>query len=420
VLLGRYLGASEFHIGLLSAIPPATVALQLFMTNVIDRIGYREMMLLGWGTRSFMLLLVAPLPFLVGHVPSQWLVWALLLALTAFNVIRGLASGAWLPWLRGLLPESQRGTYFGLEQRVMNLSGFVTLLGCGWFLGDEAAGWKYCVLFLIAWAVGMASVAYLRRAPSLPPERRDSGARPLKEVLRLARIIWKHKPFRRITRFVGVLNIALTPVPAFLVLYVREDLGWPEGQVLKLQAASTLGVLLTAVFWGRLSDRAGSRPLLALGLTAQLLIAAWWMMTALSIIHPTFWLGIIAYFFYGVAAAAMAVSQMRLVLGSSPSGETTISMAVYQVIVALCAGVSPVVWGAVLDVMRKSSWTQNLQYSLPFAIFFSTCITIGIVAHVLLSKVTEERAVRAHQLVVQAIYDWPVKVVSGVVLRGRR
>jgi MFS family permease len=131
VLAARHIGATEFHIGIMNALPVLLIALQLLATNLVDRLGYRRLMLMGWSARSFMLLLIAPLPMLTGIVPPWVLILGMIIPIMGFSAIRGFASGAWLPWLTAVLPPEQRGLYLGKEQRTMNVSGLATLLLCG-------------------------------------------------------------------------------------------------------------------------------------------------------------------------------------------------------------------------------------------------------------------------------------------------
>ncbi|MEO8377237.1 MAG: MFS transporter, partial [Candidatus Sumerlaeota bacterium] len=194
VLTARYLGANEFHIGIMTALPVLLTALQLFATNFVERLGFRRIMLMGWSTRSFMLLLISPLPFIAHAISPEhrvYLVWAMIFSIGGYATIRGLVSGSWLPWLTAVLPVSQRGNYLGREQRTMNLSAFITLVLSSWFLGDKPGDWRYAVLFVVAWLAGMGSVHYLGKAEDTPPtSKHDAPRRRLPDLMKGVRRAW--------------------------------------------------------------------------------------------------------------------------------------------------------------------------------------------------------------------------------------
>ncbi len=419
VLAARHIGATEFHIGIMNALPVLLIALQLLATNLVDRLGYRRLMLMGWSARSFMLLLIAPLPMLTGIVPPWVLILGMIIPIMGFSAIRGFASGAWLPWLTAVLPPEQRGLYLGKEQRTMNVSGLATLLLCGFFLGGNPAGWKFSTMFVVAWAAGMMSVYFLRNTADTPPTANENQPhRSLAQVWEAIVRIWGHKAFRRTTSFVSLYTIALSSIPVFLVLFVKEELGYTDGQVLKMQAATTLGVLATAVYWGQLSDRSGSRPLLRLSDLGMLAILAYWLGAALGFYRPALIEIISAYGLWGVFSAAHAVAQTRLVLSCSPKDELIVGTAFFQVIVALFGGVAPIFFGGALEWLRHPADGGAGLGRIAFAIIFGIALILGLLSQILLSRVPESAALATHRLVMQVVYDWPIKVLSGIASSG--
>ncbi|MCC7391767.1 MFS transporter, partial [Candidatus Sumerlaeota bacterium] len=415
VLTARHLGANEFHIGIMSALPIMLTALQLFATNLVDRLGYRRLMLMGWSARSFMLLLISPLPFLVGKAPSEYLVWGMILPIMGFSAIRGFASGAWLPWLSAVLPPSQRGNYLGREQRTMNLGTFATLLLSGWFLGTNPSNWQYALLFVFAWMAGMASVYFLRKTDDTPPTaRQGEPRRGIAELLRGVRRTWRHTPFRRTMHFIFVYTLALSAFPAFLVLFVKEELHFKEGEVLVVQAANAVGVFITAVYWGMLSDRSGSRPLLRIADIGMIIIVLYWIAAAFNFHTTTFLEAAVAYVLWGACAAAHAVAQVRLVLGCYPKRELLVGTAVFQVIASVSGGIAPLLTGWILMKLRSGDAMTPGAGRSAFVVVFALSLALALLSQILLSRVPEMKAIRTHKLLMQVIYDWPIKVLSGM------
>jgi MFS family permease len=265
VLTARYLGADESIVGLLISLTPFLATLQIFGANIADRWGYRKLMVVGWASRAFMLLPAIAAPLLIGRVAPGILIWIFFAALFAFNAIRGVSGCAWFPWLKMLIPEEGRGYYLGLEQRVINFCVLITLIVAGSILSGTPAGWHYSIVFCLSWAAGIYSAFILAKVPDQRPSdvsnREPLDLRAMRLVIRR---IWAHKPYRRIIRFGVLHSFAYMAFPGFLVLYLRNGLGWSDGVVLIVSSALTFGIMLTAVAMGQLSDRAGSRPLMRL------------------------------------------------------------------------------------------------------------------------------------------------------------
>jgi hypothetical protein len=372
-----------------------------------------------------MLLLIVPLPFLVGVLDEWLLSWALIVPIFLFNLFRGLASGAWLPWLRALLPEGERGRYLAREQITMNLSGFLTLILCGYVLGRDPGPIQFSMLFLLAWAAGMASVWFLRKAPEvMPGETEGARERTFSELLTAAGRIVRHKPFRASTLFATIHTFAISAVPGFLVIYVAEDLKWPTGAVMKLQSLTTVGVMFTAIFWGALSERYGSRPVLRVALTGQLALLTFWIASAGGLpvaVTPAL---IAVFLIWGSLSAAQAISQTRLTLDTSPPDDVTLSLPIYQVFVAFAGGGAPLIWGIVLHRLRagvEPASTLEVAGSASFAflVFFGGCMALGLISHALLSRVRERTSFSTGRMLLNVAFDWPTRILSPMMFKRK-
>lgn len=414
VLTARFLGAGESAIGALIALTPFLATLQMFSTELAERWGYRRLMVTCWTGRAFMLLLVVPLPFLTVRLSPALLVAGLFVPLFAFNAIRGVAACAWFPWIRELIPADRRGYFLGLEQRVVHGSVLVTLLLSGWFLGASPQGWRFSVLFAAAWAAGLASALVLTRIPDRMPEAsRQRSSRSVRARLAAVKQVWAHKPFRRVTRFGALSTFAQAAIPGFLVLYLRDELGWPERTILLFGAGSTLGVFTIAVLWGRWSDRVGSRPLLRLVVVGQMVLLGGWSLFATGVLRASpLTVGPI-YILTGILFASQAIALIRLFLSACPENETTLGIMVYQVTACFFGGCAPVLWGFALRGLRRWASAGPGAASPPFAVFFLASLALLGAVQLLLSRIPEPEAMPTRRLLVQVLWGWPLRVLSG-------
>ena len=106
ILFARELGAPAVVLGLLAGLSPLTSMLQLFVAPHAERIGYRNLMVKGWTSRVMTLIFLALLPLVIGRLPNSYTIGLLVLIMTAFTTLRGIATCSWLPWTASLVPRS--------------------------------------------------------------------------------------------------------------------------------------------------------------------------------------------------------------------------------------------------------------------------------------------------------------------------
>ena len=114
--------------------------------------------------------------------------------LFAFNMIRGIASCAWFPWIRGLIPETIRGRYLTLESAFANAGSLVAFLLVAIYLGKSPTSGQFTVLFAFSFVMGAVSIAFIRRVPDVAPPEEEAGKKqqaPWAEI-------FAAKPFRKL------------------------------------------------------------------------------------------------------------------------------------------------------------------------------------------------------------------------------
>ena len=110
-----------------------------------------------------------------GVLNSQSQLALLIVLLFAFNMIRGIASCAWFPWIRGLIPETIRGRYLTLESAFANAGSLLAFLLVAIYLGKSPTSGQFTVLFAFSFVMGAVSIAFIRRVPDVaPPEERTA------------------------------------------------------------------------------------------------------------------------------------------------------------------------------------------------------------------------------------------------------
>ncbi|AXB44478.1 MFS transporter [Amycolatopsis albispora] len=229
-----------------------------------DRVGRKPVLVAS-------LLLMGVATVLIGCLPTygQIGVWAPLL-LVAVRVVQGLAFGA--EWGGAILmtfehaPWRKRGLYTGITQ-----AGFpvgLLLANLAFLVSANLDGtWAWRVPFLLS-AVLIVVGILIRLKIDESPEFEDlkqSGQRAKNPLLEVLRDDWRNvlRAFcLRITETAGYA-VAVT----FMLSYLKMGDGPQVSESLSLFALTTaaaLGIVAT-VWWGKLSDTLGRRPVYLLG-----------------------------------------------------------------------------------------------------------------------------------------------------------
>jgi len=413
ILLIRYLGGSELHVGIVVGLPALMTVLQLVSTRLVERLGYRGSMMVGWTLRSVLLIFIAPLPLLVGYYSPEVLLWILIAVQLGFNIIRGLTSGAWFPWLSQLFHEKIRGKFVGTEQRIINFSAFATLMLSGYVLqGDNVEGWKYSLIIVLATIIGISSAFFLKKSPDrpVPPVATERKKKGLKHILHVAKESWQFTPYKLTMCYFILVNLAVFPAQGFMILYINENLGYTTGMTLKLQSLNTLGVLLTSVLWGAVCDYYGSKPVLKIVMTGVLIQYIFWLLFSVGVITPTWWMIMTLQLVWGILLSGHVIATVKMMLGNCPKKDLTMEMAILQVSLAVCAGTAPLYIGAFLQWLRPETGEQISAVSPGFTTLFIICIITCAAALVQITRLIEPDAKSTRSLLAYAILDWPTRV----------
>ena len=118
IVFAKSLGASSTVLGIIAAFTPLMTVFQLPAAQHLERYGYRRFVLMGWGTRTVLIFVVAAIP-LAGFLDNTSKLAALLVVLFFFNLLRGISSAAWMPWITQLIPEHVRGRFLSIDQFFM-------------------------------------------------------------------------------------------------------------------------------------------------------------------------------------------------------------------------------------------------------------------------------------------------------------
>ncbi|RMG55601.1 MAG: MFS transporter, partial [Acidobacteria bacterium] len=163
------LGATEWEIGLLAALPFVANWFQFVGSYLVQRMGRRAPVCVWTATTARLLwLLVALLPF-SRRSHEDWIIWGLMVLVATSYFLGAISAVAWLSWIADVVPENLRGRFFGRRNMFNGIATVGTSLIGGWFLdawGKTLSDFQW--LFLVAVMAGLMSIGFLKRIPEPP------------------------------------------------------------------------------------------------------------------------------------------------------------------------------------------------------------------------------------------------------------
>jgi len=312
-VFARELGFNDFAFGLLAAMPYLGTLAQLPASYLIETSRQRRRwFLLFYFPHRTIWLLLAAFPLLLGRVPAAVAVAAVLVVVFVANLLGAMGLVCWVSWLSDLCPERIRGRYFSTRQRVGLVVTIACALASGWFLSrsDEYGLTKLAMcslIFVIASLCGNLDIAIHSRVPE--PAMANNGARPSLRQILFGPL--RDRAFRSVLAYQGCMVLAVSFFGTFGVVHLLQELGVSEFRVQAITlVVPVLGSIATLGMWGRLVDRWGRKPVLAVAHLLSLPLPWIWFFSS----PRHWWVPAIPCLLGGIAWGGIQFCNFNLVL----------------------------------------------------------------------------------------------------------
>lgn len=412
VAIAMKLGASNFQIGLLAAIPPLMQLVQLPAVFLIEKIRSRKTVAVYSALIArFGFLLIALSPFLFS--PSLGLA-ILIISVLFYSGFGGIGGCAWNSWMRDLIPEDQMGSFFSGRLRIATILGVLVSLLASMFLDlwkryfPDVEIYAYSGLFAAGFLVGLIGVIYLSKTPETAMRVEK------KEFLSLIAQPFKDVNFRRLMFSLGSWSFAVNLAAPFFTVYMLSRLGLGLSMIVALSIVSQVFNFTFLSLWGKWADKFSNKSVLAVsGPLFMLSILAWTFTTMPEKYFLTLPLLIIIHIVMGIATAGVTIASGNIGLKLAPKGQATAYLATNTLVNSFAAGVAPILGGKFADFFAARNLSLVINWSSPgrelafqalnfqhWDFFFGLAFLIGLYAIHRLSTVQEhgevdDEAVRA-------------------------
>lgn len=407
IALALQLGASNFQIGVLGAMPTFTNIFQLAGIWLVQRISSRRLVTVA-------ALVLARLPlFLVGVLPF-WLsnekALSTLIVLMFIHYLFGSVAGAsWNSWAKDLVPGKLLGSYFSGRTRLTQTLNVVLSLSLAFatnYVSEHHPALTpgvFPFLFILGGLAGMLSVVALYRAPEpqMVAVTGNFGA--------LFRRVAADVNFRRLLSFNSFWVFALNLVNPFFSVYMMKTLGLQVPLILCLGVVGQLSGILFVRIWGTNADRFGNKTVIGVCIPLYIGCLLAWVITG-SIATPSLLIPLVAaiHIMSNIATAGINLSLTNIGMKLSPSGGAIAYLAAKNMVTAVFSASAPLIAGLLADsiVLQHWSWSVNIGaktfqiISLQgFGFFFLSAAIFASFSLYLLARVKEHGAGRKAAMV---------------------
>lgn len=387
------LGLDKTRIGLLFSFIPFSGLVALFIAPAVARAGVKRIFITFWGIRKGVTSLLLFTPWVLARFGAELTFFYVAGIVALFALCRAIAETAFYPWYQEIVPNAIRGQFTAIVTVIDTLASILTLAGASLAISQMAGLQRFTLLLGIGVIFGVLCVACALPIPGGAP-----GQHPRTAHLRQLRAAWADDNFRRYLGSLGLVTLALMAF-SFVPLFMREEVGLEEKEVLLLQVGVYTGGMLSSYLWGWAADRYGSRPVAQVVLFLMALLPIGWLWLP----RHTPWSNPIALLIavsIGIANYGWQVSNNRLLFVSVVPPEHRIQyMALYYAWIGLLGGLGPLVGGIALDACADLKG-QFLGFHLdPYAPLFVVSSLALLGGCLLLGRMRTESAMPARTLV---------------------
>jgi len=271
-LLSKFLldlGAGPVEIGMLASIPQLTNLLQPVGAYIADRMKSRHWYSFWiFGLSRLLWLILVPAIWLVGssYMPNQRLVQLTLAIIWVANILEALGRASFFSWIAVLVPQRLRGRYFGFRNSALSLTNLIgvpllALVVSRWPSGRLQG---YSAILLVGIVLGLISLICQNFMSDVNPQNVQHTEAETPEPLGWAAdfSFLKNANFLKFLLYSGLWSFAVNVSAPFFNVYLLDDLNIDVSVVTIYGSLGAGANLLMLIFWGRLADRVGNRPLM--------------------------------------------------------------------------------------------------------------------------------------------------------------
>lgn len=370
--------------GVIASLPFWGNFAQAFLMPVVNRmyspksvaIASSTLQALCWATMAVML---SFLPVEKPSLSSPWFLgfFAVSAAVTALNGV------SWMSWVQEWVPVRLRGKYFGVRNRLLQVTQIAFLFIAAWIL-DRFSSSVIAFQIVLGGAVVMRVVSvFVQRKihAELPVDQRAEARIPWREQINVLRA---SPAFIALVCYGAAWGFAASIFGPFYAVFMYNELDFTVRDVSYLVILSSVGGAVSAPAWGKLGDRFGNKPVMLFCMIAwQVQNFLWCALTP-----NNSWLLYCMWLYGGIVSAGFVLSLFNLQLKIIPPQAKTLAISANLAVTSVVTALGPIIGGEILQHLLAGGASELVVYH---RIFF-VLPTLALAACFLLLRVHEPAA----------------------------
>ncbi len=413
------LGANNFYIGLIAAIPHFANIGQIGGVYLVEKYRKRRIITLIGGMLSRPMVLIMGIAAFIPHGPTALAL--VLVALMGRYGFGAILACSWNAWVRDLIPDERRGAY--MSKRLFAMSAFSMPVGLlvALFIdiwskaGFGPAKYAYAIMFGLAFLVGIYGVFSLTNVPEpqMPPSEKGFN------LIGSLKKPFAEENFRHLMIFLGSWHFAINLATPFFTVHMLKRLDLELTYVIAFVTLSQIANILVLRQWGAIADRFTNKSVLAVCGPLYIACIFFWTFTTFPDRHMlTIPLLVVLHIAMGVATAGVSIASTNIAFKLAPKGEATSFLATNSLISAAAAGIAPLIGGLFADFFVDHKLSMILEWESPgrhivlqtlkfehWDFFFLFAVLFGLYAMHRLSLVREEGEVEEKVVLNELMQD---------------
>lgn len=286
--------------------------------------------------------------------------WLLVIAVALLSIPNSLSQLSWQSFIGDLIPQEDRGKFFGVRNRMSTFAAMITVFSVGLLLNlfDKSNPLPYQFFFTLAFVIGMVEVMYLNRHIEIP-RTIDLSTQQSKRKNNHLKLLIKEKPF-------------LLFLTCSLVFNFGWQMAWPLFSIYNIQYAdasalwlslftvvSQIAQIISFPFWGKMADKYGNMMILFVVSCGMAVVPT------ITVISTNYFYLLLTNFFSGLSLSGTTLLLFNQTLNLSPDEGRTTFIATYNVVIGIIGFIAPLVGTTLLDHLGMMT-AMNISTLLRF------------------------------------------------------
>ena len=385
----RSIGANEFHIGILGALPTLMLFMQFVAAVIVNRLTHRRRVWFAAAMIHRLLLLPTALgPWVFPGLPDAVWVWTLLVTTAANQGLLHFSSPLWLSWMGDYLPHNGLSRYWGHRQLWMQIAAAVSLCAAAFLVLKSGLpiDVSYSAMICAGTLCGVVDLLLFYKVAEPPVQKSPSP-----QLRRIFAEPFKNREFRRYIGFMCFWNFAAMAGAPFISLYLLAEVGMQLYHVLMLWTISWVGGAMLSRTLGRWSDKYGSQPVLVMcvALKSSNMLA---LLLAPARPEIAFWILAPIFMLDAALNAGILIANNGFMIKNSPTENRTMYIAATQAVAGIVGGLTSIGAGILMKSISGRTWEVAGWTFGQFQVMFLTSIVLRWVAWWMTRYISEPSA----------------------------